>query len=456
MEFEIDINEIFNISLESEKEIKSLNKEIDNEILVKDSEKLNQKIKGYKEKYLSNSKEMQQNEYSNSQFTELKQDEYIPFIDLFCGAGGLSLGLEQNKFKPVFALDFDLSASRTYLFNRPFVQSDQFYYGDIKDYLSKGDIPKAPVIVGGPPCQGFSNANRQRLSDDPRNTLYKDFILCVERSGASICLIENVPGMIKVRKQVERDFEDIGFMVKPFLFNAKDFGYPQNRNRVFWLGIKTDNILLFNQISNLFEQVLFTKSPNFKQFNLGDAIGDLPTLEAKTKRNATELENDQWGYTIAEPRLFDTPYSKLINNGKLVSFLFNHRTKYNNNRDIEIYRRLLPGEKSDAASIQDIMPYKNRSNIFKDKYFKLEPDKPSKTITAHMYYDCHMYIHPNQARGLTPREAARVQGFPDDYLFLGKPNEWYRQIGNAVSPLVARHVGRALYDIYMEFKDELL
>ncbi len=161
-------------------------------------------------------------------------------------------------------------------------------------------------------------------------------------------------------------------------------------------------------------------------------------------------------YTIDAQRVFDTPYARMINGGKKRSYLFNHRTKYNNPRDVEIYARLSPGERSDAESIRHLMPYGRRSEIFLDKFFKLEPEQPSKTITAHMYYDCHMYIHPFQARGLTPREAARIQGFPDDYFFLGLPNQWYRQIGNAVSPLVARHVGCALAKVLGLFEKEIL
>jgi DNA (cytosine-5)-methyltransferase 1 len=385
-----------------------------------------------------------------------KRNNSIPFIDLFCGAGGLSLGLEQYNFTPIFALDFNTTASQTYLFNRPFMRESNFHNGDITDFQENNSIPKAPIIIGGPPCQGFSNANRQRLSDDPRNHLYKDFINWVQKSEAKVCIVENVPGMLKVQDQVERDFSSIGFIIKPLTLNTKDLGYPQNRNRVFWFGLKTEDILFFEHLFNLFsDYVLETQFTN-RNFVLEDAIGDLPKLEAKTQKNSTHVENDKWGYSIAKKITFDSPYAQLINGGKFNSFLLNHRTKYNNDRDIEIYRRLKPGEKSDAESIQDIMPYKNRSDIFKDKYFKLEPDKVSKTITAHMYYDCHMYIHPYQARGLTPREAARIQGFPDDYYFLGTPNEWYRQIGNAVSPLAARHIGYALSKILEEYGTDLL
>lgn len=378
----------------------------------------------------------------------------IPFIDLFCGAGGLSTGLEEYPFRPVFALDHDHSACLTYRFNRPYLAEDSVVTEDIIRIVESGRIPKAPLIVGGPPCQGFSTANRQRLTDDPRNYLYKYFIRSVEQSGAVICLVENVPGMLTARKAVENDFGSIGFLVKPFLVNAKDFGYPQNRNRIFWFGMKTDDTAYFEQAAGTFGSILLAPNPH-GDFALADAIFDLPALEAKTEKNATNLENDRWGYTIAAPRSFDTEYSRLLNGSNRKTFLLNHKTKYNNPRDIEIYSRLKPGEKSDAESIQDINPYKNRDGIFKDKFFKLEPDKPCKTITAHMYYDCHMYIHPTQARGLTPREAARIQGFPDDYFFLGSPNEWYRQIGNAVSPLVARRVGKALNGVIQTYGIDL-
>jgi DNA (cytosine-5)-methyltransferase 1 len=192
---------------------------------------------------------------------------------------------------------------------------------------------------------------------------------------------------------------------------------------------------------------LSLKATKHQQFTLSDAIRDLPVVAAKSVRNASSLENEEFGFTVAASTTNQrNDYVNLINGEIAFPFVLNHRSKYNNPRDIEIFSRLKPGEKSDADSIKDIMPYANRQHIFKDKFFRLRNDFPAKTITAHMYYDCHMYIHPEQARGLTPREAARVQGFPDDYLFLGYPNEWYRQIGNAVSPLVGFEVAQALME----------
>lgn len=137
-------------------------------------------------------------------------------------------------------------------------------------------------------------------------------------------------------------------------------------------------------------------------------------------------------------------YIEYINQSKDIKVTCNHKSRYNNDRDIEIYSRLNPGDKSDDPKIADIMPYKSRSHIFKDKYFKLEPNKLCKTITAHMKFDCNMYIHPSQARGLTPREAARVQSYPDDYFFRGSFTKTYMQVGNSVPPLLGRAIASIL------------
>ncbi len=375
----------------------------------------------------------------------------LRFLDLFCGAGGLSLGLESHGFSPCFAVDHDEAALQTYLANRPGLPPTVVRLADLTT-LSPDIVPSAPLVIGGPPCQGFSNANKQRLSDDPRNRLYKRFLQIAASSGARVCLIENVPGMAKFATAVFRDMADIGMTARLCEVDAANLGYPQYRRRIFWIGIKGMNVADTQRAFRAFERALATRRVNHS-YVLKDAIGDLPGLSAKTARNATHVESAEWGFAIAKPMCSSAAFPTLINDGVYEGPLLNHRTKYNNARDIEIYGRLAPGEGSEAESIKDIMPYRTRTHVFKDKFFKLHPERPSKTITAHMYYDCHMYIHPNQARGLTPREAARVQGFPDHYRFLGYPNEWYRQIGNAVSPLVAWHVGRALASLFHDFPE---
>lgn len=377
----------------------------------------------------------------------LEHQNAFKFIDLFCGAGGLSVGLEQAGLITDLALDKDKSSLLTYHFNRPYLRDEQIINDDIKEVTKEFEFKKTPLVVGGPPCQGFSNANKQRQVDDERNQLYKFYVHTVELASPDIFLLENVEGILEHIEQIKKDFAKINYTLYPYRLNTKDFGFPQNRKRVFILGISDKHEKISYQLDSLFKSTIQSEMGKVR-FSLWDSISDLPKLKAKTERNSTFLESIDWGFTFGNFRINTSEYSNFINPLKnLETPLLNHKSKYNNERDIEIYRLLKPGEGSDSESIAEINPYLNRENIFKDKFFKLLPNEPSKTITAHMYYDCHMYIHPFEARGLTPREAARIQGFPDNYLFLGSPNEWYRQIGNAVSPILGRILGKALNKI---------
>lgn len=168
-------------------------------------------------------------------------------------------------------------------------------------------------------------------------------------------------------------------------------------------------------------------------------------ISANTRINTHNEYSDVSGskIDIAEVSLVND-YLSRINNDRFSRIVYNHKARYNNSRDIEIFTRLHPGDKSDDPKIADIMPYSSRNHIFKDKYFRLQGDKPCKTITAHMRLDCNMYIHPCEHRGLTPREAARVQSYPDDYYFAGPYTKTYMQIGNSVPPLVAKAIASAL------------
>lgn len=365
------------------------------------------------------------------------------FVDLFCGAGGLSLGLEKSDLFPILALDSYKTATDTYIFNRPYLNENQVLTTDIKKNHELLNI-NAPLVVGGPPCQGFSNANKQKKENDERNELYKYFIQVVSNVQPDLVLMENVEGLLKYKEKIEKDFLDNGYIMKPYLLNTKDFGFPQNRKRVFFIGINLKHDSKYDKLIEIFQTNLNNHLLNNQNFVLEDAIKDLPVLKAKTVKNATYKESSDWGYTFSQEMKFDSDYAKLINNGKLNFPLLNHKSKYNNDRDIEIYSLLDEGDNSTSSNISHINPYIDRAHMFKDKFFKLKRKEISKTITAHMYYDCHMYIHPYSSRGLTPREAARIQGFPDTYFFTGTPNEWYRQIGNAVSPLIANIIGLGL------------
>ena len=384
-------------------------------------------------------------QYYEKKFSQLNGHFQYDCIDLFCGAGGLSVGLEQEGFRPIIAVDKDLAALQTYRFNRPWMETDSLIHEDIRKLVGQEIFPHVPLVVGGPPCQGFSVVNKHKKENDERNELYKFFVHAVDQSKPEVFLMENVEGILQLYSDIKEDFKQIGYITcEPIILTPKDFGFPQSRRRAFILGINEKHAGIAAELYDTFRsEVLNCKCGT--NYVLWDAIGDLPAIEAKTLKNSTYKESKEWGYTFGGFHDAASPYAKLVNKDLPECVpLLNHRCKFNNERDIEIFRVLKPGEKSNAESIQDLNPYKSRDGMFTDKFHKLPADEPCKTITAHMYYDCNMYIHPTQARGLSPREAARVQGFPDDYLFLGSPNEWYRQIGNAVSPLVARVLGTGL------------
>ena len=189
------------------------------------------------------------------------------------------------------------------------------------------------------------------------------------------------------------------------------------------------------------------KSYHPNELGLILALSGLKPVEASRKKNNTAYESSSTGYSIQLAVSGEhNEYLEAINSGIKPLLTFNHKARYNNDRDIEIFGLLKPGQDSTAPQIQEINPYKSRNEIFKDKYFKLKPDSPSKTITAHMRLDCNMYIHPYQARGLTVREAARVQGFPDNYVFAGTLQAMYRQVGNAVPPPLAKVIASKIHE----------
>lgn len=373
----------------------------------------------------------------------------LTYADFFCGAGGLSLGFHRAGFKMSLANDIQECCIDTISLNHPEVPEEHIIAGDINCVLEHIEelsrYKTLDVVVGGPPCQGFSTANRQRIIDDPRNRLYKSFVKAIKILNPYFFVMENVRGMLGVKNQIINDFEEIGFSASARLLNAKNFGIPQNRERIIFIGnrLGIDN-------EEVFERII-SEGATMKESVLLDAIDDLPSLFAKRIPNKTEIEDDQSGYTFSNwNQKKVSKYVDLINKSEKCAVLFNHKARYNNDRDIEIFSRLNPGDNSADPKIADIMPYKRREKIFKDKYYKLEPDKPCKTITAHMKYDCNMYIHPFQSRGLTPREAARIQSYPDDYFFRGAYTKTYMQVGNSVPPLLGEIIAGAIKSFIKE------
>lgn len=369
------------------------------------------------------------------------------FIDLFAGCGGLSLGLEQAGFKVVFMNEIVETFASTYLANHN-LKEGQYFIGDINELnkcLDKySDILKNPVkpitlVCGGPPCQGFSMANRQRIIDDPRNQLYKAYLQFLSEVRPQFFIMENVKGMANKFDEIITNFKEyLGeeYIYDYRLLKVQDFGIPQNRERFIMIGNR-----MGIDPNEIFTEIERHKRPPFV---LKDALYGLPHLEARKEKNKGEYESLECGFTERDFSYPDTDFYHFINGDKVITKLYNHKNRYNNLRDIEIFRRLPQGANSLHESIQDIMPYKRRNNIFKDKYFKLDENQICKTITSHMKYDCNMYIHPWEARGLSPREAARIQTFPDDFVLKGPQNSWYAQVGNAVPVKFAEVIGKSI------------
>lgn len=380
------------------------------------------------------------------------------FVDFFAGAGGLSYGFTRAGFRVAFANDFEDVCIRTYIYNHPELPSSKVLEADIRDIVDNIEqYVNEPIdlVVGGPPCQGFSSANKQRIIDDPRNELYKYYIKAIKKLLPKFVVMENVHGMLSVAGQVVEDYEAIredrdgmiySYTVSYRLLNSADFSVSQARERLIFIAIRND-VMTEKRISpdSLFDEIVKANEGK-PRYTLRDALNYISPLRAPRVKNQNEIDSEECGKKIAVNRFSgdESPYLQLINGGRTIPYIFNHKARYVNDVNYEIYRLLEPGNDASDEKIADIMPYKHRLHCFKDKYYKLIPDKPSRTITAHLRMDCHSHIHPFQIRAITPREAARCQSFPDDYLFLGAYLKTYMQIGNAVPCLMAQGIAKVI------------
>ena len=380
------------------------------------------------------------------------------FVDLFAGAGGLSKGFTDAGYRVLFANDFQEVCASTYKYNHPELPADNVSSEDVRqivDNISKYVNQEADVVIGGPPCQGFSSANKQPILDDPRNELYKYFLKAISQLLPKFVVMENVKGMLTVANQVVDHFKAIKgkrhgcvctYDVSYRLLNSASFGVAQNRERLIYIAVRSDIAKKFHVTPESVFAEITSKYSCTDPFLLRDALDAIRPLEAPRVKNQNEIDSEVWGRTI-EPNRFvgnENAYLKLINGGREIPLTFNHRARYLSDVNYEIYRLLDQGDDATDLKIAAIMPYAHRNHCFKDKYFKLRADRPSRTITAHLKMDCHSHIHPFQVRAITPREAARCQSFPDDYLFLGAYLKTYMEIGNAVPVLMARGIASEL------------
>ena len=391
------------------------------------------------------------------QLSEAKKNK-PKIVDFFCGAGGLSLGFIREGFSIDLANDYEDVCIETYRYNHPEISSERVILGDIRDLVNdinsyiKDDID---VVVGGPPCQGFSSANQQRIIDDPRNELYKYFIRAVTAIAPKFVIMENVRGMLPYAEQISGDYSDIivenngkkhTYKTSFRVLVSNNFGVAQKRQRLIFIAVRSD-ISIEKDVTP--EQIFLDIEhycQNQKHHVLNDALEFIKSLDAPRIKNMTDVDDETTGKKVDFNKYSgnENSYLKLINNGKRVPLVFNHKARYTNDINYEIYKTLDEGDDGTNEKIKDLMPYKNRNHIFKDKYFRLVGNKPSRTITAHLKMDCHSHIHPRQTRSITPREAARIQSFPDNYVFLGAYLKTYMQIGNAVPPVMAKGIAKVL------------
>lgn len=391
------------------------------------------------------------------QADELNKDK--PTIaDFFAGAGGLSMGFVQSGFHVSFANDFEEVCVNTYRYNHPETPAKDVLQADIRaivDNIDKYITNDIDVVIGGPPCQGFSSANQQRIIDDPRNELYKYFLKAIEKIVPKFVVMENVRGMLSVAEQVVEDYQSIKatkdgkeytYTVEYQLLNSADFSVAQSRERLIYIAVRNDIAKDKNITPKVLFEAIQKECKGKKVFNLSDALAYIKPLDAPRIKNTNEVDDEKTGKKI-DTNVYtghDNEYLSLINEGRDIPLVYNHKARYVNDINYEIYRLLKPGEDASNEKIADIMPYKHRLHCFKDKYYKLIPNRPSRTITAHLRMDCHSHIHPSQIRAITPREAARIQSFPDDYLFLGAYLKTYMEVGNAVPCMMAKTIGKII------------
>lgn len=340
-------------------------------------------------------------------------------IDIFSGAGGLSLGAEMAGFEILYAVEKDKSAAMTYRSNHPdtLVLEEDIHNIDPLEHLHDGE--HVAIVFGGPPCQGFSSSNTvTRNMKNPNNSLFEEFLRFVSDIRPDWFLFENVAGFSqfengRIQKHLEKCFEEMGYMVFPKILWASDYGVPQHRNRFFLVG---------NRLNINFD---FPK-PFGKTITVNDAISDLPDLS-----NGQQV--DSMPYKLCAKMA--SKYAQMMRKGSKRS-----RQNYvSRNADyvIERYTYIKQGENWEAIPDELMQNYANKANCHSGIYRRLKADEPSVVISN---YRKNMLIHPFQDRGLSVREAARLQSFPDSFYFEGCLMSIQQQIGNAVPPLLAKAV----------------
>lgn len=363
--------------------------------------------------------------YYNIDKLKVPKDK-LTMIDLFSGAGGFSVGGELAGFFPVFGNDYFEPALSTWMHNHP---NSIACFGDIKNVKSKEvkailknhGVNKINLITAGVPCQGFSLANKKRNSEDDRNFMFLELMKYVEVFKPDYVVVENVNGMRstaggKFINEIKDALENLSYNVSIDLLNAADYGVPQIRKRLIFVGVKND--------SGLIKEYKFPeRTHNENEYlTVYDAISDLPELNNNEKKSRYESSI----ITDYQRQMRGEDNSKIGKPKKL----FNHESPNHSDDTIQRIKNTTPGEPMYER-------YKQR--------IRLSFNKPSPTQVAGGIRPQFQFGHPIQARGLTIRERARIQSFPDNYEFLGGLVQERVQTGNAVPPLLVYHLLKSIY-----------
>lgn len=353
----------------------------------------------------------------------------LTVVDLFSGAGGLSRGFYDAGYDVVLGVDFDDAALKTFKANHGNAEAmklDLFNHDNIDvivDYLKDRNI-KLDVLVGGPPCQGFSIAGPRNMNDK-RNSLYLAMVKLADRLKPQAVVLENVPGMLQTNggigaKRIVEDFKQIGYIMTPKLLYAPDYGIPQMRKRVFFVGLRDSE--------SEFEFPVPTTDKD-KYVTCEDAISDLPTLQTEDNKI---IYGDEIQDYLCEPQ---SEYQKRMRHNS--NKVFNHIGSIPIEKTQKMIALVPEGKnyKSLPEEYQGIYKYHEALTRYHSK-------KPSNTInTGH-----RSHFHYKWNRIPTVRESARLQSFPDDFIFYGNKSEQYRQVGNAVPPMLGQVVAAKLKD----------